>query len=89
MLSPAAKLRLAGDTPLDLYTWHPELFRGNPHVDVKEVLAIWRESVSPELRRQWFNIDPTEEDRILVDDPAADAAPTESPDRTPETAVDA
>jgi ADP-heptose:LPS heptosyltransferase len=27
------KLRRAGDTPLDLYTWHPDLFRGNPHVD--------------------------------------------------------
>lgn len=27
------KLHRAGDLPIDLYTWHPELFRGNPHVD--------------------------------------------------------
>jgi hypothetical protein len=41
--------------------------RGNPHLDVKEVLAIWRESVSEDLRNKWLNIDPTEEDRILSD----------------------
>jgi hypothetical protein len=39
--------------------------RGNPHLDVKEVLAIWRESVSEDLRKKWLNIDPTEEDRVL------------------------
>ncbi len=39
--------------------------RGNPHLNVKEVLAIWRESVSEDLRKQWLNIDPTEEDRVL------------------------
>ncbi len=39
--------------------------RGNPHVDIKEVLAIWRESVPEDLRNKWLNIDPTEEDRIL------------------------
>jgi hypothetical protein len=39
--------------------------RGNPHIDVKEVLAMWRESVDEELRRKWYNIDPAEEDRIL------------------------
>ncbi|MEO8498606.1 MAG: hypothetical protein ABI614_26385 [Planctomycetota bacterium] len=38
--------------------------RGNPHLDVKEVLAIWRESVPEELRKKWWNIDPTEEDVI-------------------------
>jgi len=38
--------------------------RGNPHIDVKEVLAIWRVSVSEDLRKKWWNIDPTEEDRI-------------------------
>jgi hypothetical protein len=38
---------------------------GNPHVDVKEVLAIWRESVPEDVRSKWFNIDPTDEDRIL------------------------
>lgn len=44
---------------------------GNPHVDVKEVLAIWRESVSPELRSKWLNIDPPEEDRIEEDQSTA------------------
>ena len=37
---------------------------GNPHLDVKEVLAIWRESVPEEARSKWFNIDPTDEDRL-------------------------
>jgi hypothetical protein len=36
--------------------------RGNPHVDVNEVLAIWRESVPEEVRQKWINIDPAEED---------------------------
>src|SRR4029079_12240046 len=39
--------------------------RGNPHLDIKEVLAIWRESVPDDLRKKWLNIDPTEEDRLL------------------------
>ena len=38
--------------------------RGNPYVDVKEVLALWRSSVSQDQRSKWFNIDPTDEDRI-------------------------
>ena len=37
---------------------------GNPYIDVKEILAIWRESVPEDLRNKWFNIDPTDEDRI-------------------------
>jgi hypothetical protein len=40
--------------------------RGNPYVDVDEVLAIWRESVPEDLRLAWLNIDPTEEDRVVV-----------------------
>ena len=35
--------------------------RGNPHVDVKEVLAIWRESVPEDMRKKWVNIDAHEE----------------------------
>jgi len=31
--------------------------RGNPHVDVNEVFAIWRESVPQEMRKEWVNID--------------------------------
>jgi hypothetical protein len=36
---------------------------GNPYLDVKEVLAIWRESVPAEIRNKWLNIDPAEIDR--------------------------
>jgi hypothetical protein len=38
--------------------------RGNPHVDVKKVLALWRSSVSKDLRSKWYNIDPIDLDRI-------------------------
>jgi hypothetical protein len=61
--------------------------RGNPHLDVKEVLAIWRESVPQELRNKWFNIDPTDEDRILSDEEkarlAAEKAEAEKPASQP------
>ncbi|HRX79223.1 MAG TPA: cadherin domain-containing protein, partial [Pirellulaceae bacterium] len=32
--------------------------RGNPHLDVEEVLAIWRSSVPSNLRRSWVIVDP-------------------------------
>ena len=51
--------------------------RGNPHLDIKEVLAIWRESVPEDLRKKWLNIDPTDEDRILP--PSEALAVTEKP----------
>jgi hypothetical protein len=38
---------------------------GNPHLNVDEVLSIWRESVPEELRAKWPVIDPPKEDRIL------------------------
>jgi hypothetical protein len=41
--------------------------RGNPHLKLSEVLAIWRESVSEEVRKKWLNINPTEEDRVVLD----------------------
>jgi hypothetical protein len=40
--------------------------RGNPHVDVDTVLAIWRESVPEAVRANWYNIDPPDEDRVEV-----------------------
>ena len=52
--------------------------RGNPHLDVKEVLAIWRESVPEELRGKWRNIDPTEEDAIGAATEAASEDPAEA-----------
>ena len=39
--------------------------RGNPHLDVDRVLAIWRDSVPEEIRKKWPVIDPPAEDRIL------------------------
>jgi len=66
---------------------HEKNKRGNPHLNVKEVLAIWRDSVSEDLRNKWLNIDPTDEDRVLqaVENIASNAAasptasgPTES-----------
>jgi len=38
--------------------------RGNPHVDVDEVLAIWRDSVPAETRRNWLVVDPPNKDRL-------------------------
>ena len=32
--------------------------RGNPNVDVHEVISLWRESVSEEVTQKWINIDP-------------------------------
>jgi hypothetical protein len=43
---------------------------GNPHVDVAKVMAIWRQSVPKETRRQWLIVDPAEEDRAVeIPDP--------------------
>ena len=39
--------------------------RGNPHVDVDEVLAIWRASVPAETRNKWAVIDPPKDDRFV------------------------
>ena len=38
--------------------------RGNPHVNVSQVLAIWRASVSDEVRQKWPVVDPPKEDRF-------------------------
>ncbi len=58
---------------------HEHNKRGNPHLDVKEVLAIWRESVDEDLRKKWLNIDPTEEDRLLPPAESTTVATTETP----------
>jgi hypothetical protein len=39
--------------------------RGNPHIDVDEVMAMWRESVPKELREKWLNVDPLPKDAKL------------------------
>lgn len=80
--------RYYGDTQLVDMLWTPLQpvqggkkgnERGNPHMDIKEVLAIWRESVPEKTRKEWLNVDPTEEDRVVLetdkpkDDPAKPA----------------
>ncbi len=60
--------------------------RGNPHMDIKEVLAIWRESVTEKTRKEWLNIDPTDEDRVVLDEekPAEEKKPTDEKPKTDE-----
>lgn len=58
--------------------------RGNPHLDTKSVLAMWRESVPEELRDDWLNVDPTEEDRVLPPEPATPAAEAIASEALPE-----
>jgi hypothetical protein len=41
---------------------------GNPHLDAKTVLSMWRESAPTGLRKKWMNIDPTDEDKIVVNE---------------------
>jgi hypothetical protein len=53
--------------------------RGNPHVDIKEVLAIWRQSVPEEIRKKWLNIDPPVEDRVMTEEELAALAAAEKP----------
>jgi hypothetical protein len=50
---------------------------GNPHVDVHEVLSIWRESVPEEIRKGWRNIDAVPEDR-WAEEAAETAGDTEA-----------
>lgn len=38
--------------------------RGNPHLDVHKILAIWRESVPEETRRNWLIVDPSPQDAV-------------------------
>jgi hypothetical protein len=82
--------RFAGDSAQIDMLWTPlqpaqggqeKNKRGNPHLNIKEVLAIWRDSVPEDLRNKWLNIDPTDEDRILSLDekPAAIAAESTTP----------
>ena len=72
---------------------------GNPHLNVAEVLSIWRESVPEELRAKWPVIDPPKEDRILdvskltglvpVQEIAEPATPASVPETGPVASIDA
>ena len=41
---------------------------GNPHLDAKTILSMWRESAPMDQRKKWMNIDPTDEDKIVVNE---------------------
>ena len=58
---------------------------GNPYVNVKEVLAMWRDSVPQKVRKNWLNIDPPPEDRVL--DTTENAAGSPQPAEQKEDAV--
>jgi hypothetical protein len=62
--------------------------RGNPHVDVETVLALWRDSVTEDEEEQWVNVWPapevTEEEALA----AADAEGTEESDSETETVTE-
>jgi len=60
--------------------------RGNPHVDVKEVLAIWRDSVPDELREHWVAVDPAPEDRVTKLEGLAGLLPAPPKPLVPSTA---
>jgi hypothetical protein len=43
---------------------------GNPHLNVQQILSIWRDSVPEEARQRWVVVDPPREDRqLVVNDP--------------------
>ena len=58
--------------------------RGNPHINVKEIMAIWRASVPEEKRRRWMNINPLAEDIAQADSESdAESNPSQEPPAEP------
>ena len=58
--------------------------RGNPYLDDKMVLSLWRASVSKELRAKWFAIDASPADQVTWET-AKKAADSEKPSETNST----
>ncbi len=40
--------------------------QGNPHLDVNEVLSLWRNSVDQELVDKWVNVEPVKPERTAI-----------------------
>lgn len=57
---------------------------GNPYLDVKEVLAIWRESVGDDIIKKWANVDPDEQERALAQQDVPPAPTTDNEDKPAE-----
>jgi hypothetical protein len=53
--------------------------RGNPHVDVNKVLAVWRASVPQEERMKWPVVDPPAADKILDATAVSSRLPVQDP----------
>lgn len=53
--------------------------RGNPHIKVENILAIWRDSVPEETRKQWLVVDPAAEDRVADATAAMSLVPLQNP----------
>lgn len=51
--------------------------RGNPHIDIEKVLAIWRDSVPAERRAGWVHVDPMLQDRLADNVQLAHLRPTQ------------
>jgi hypothetical protein len=60
--------------------------RGNPNIKVDTILAIWRDSVPAETRKQWLVADPAPEDRVTDTAAVATLVPVQSPAAVPATA---
>lgn len=48
--------------------------RGNPHLNIDTILAIWRESVDQDIRAKWYTVDPAPLDRIADAEGLADSS---------------
>ncbi len=57
--------------------------RGNPHINVETILAIWRDSVPEEIRKSWLVVDPAAQDRVADATATASLVPRQEPDATP------
>ena len=65
---------------------------GNPHLDVNEVLAMWRESAPEDRRKDWFTVDAAADDQIVREplaDIVTDAEVSEVATDEPETVAEA
>jgi len=62
---------------------------GNQHLDAKEVLSIWRDSVDSEMVKKWVNIDPTEEERALAKNDLPEAPMKDDADKPAEAKPEA
>ena len=63
--------------------------RGNPHIKVENILAIWRDSVPEETRKQWLAVDPAAEDRVADATATASLVPLQNPKPVQAAAVPA